>query len=219
MGANSFRKRVFQGPLTLGLHSTTFRSALPSATLPYPRQFFHRANRALVFFRFLLFPSVMTDVCFSRVLSQVFTCSGTRANSFTALNRALVFFYSLLFSSVMTDVRFTWVLSQVFTCSGTRANSITALNRALVFFRFLLFPSVRTDVCFPRVLSQVFTCSGTRAGSITAQTAHLFFSLSSVPVGYNRRLLFAGALTGFHLFGYPRKFHHRAKPPTNRYKL
>ena len=52
MGANSFRKRVFQGPLTLGLHSTTFRSALPSATLPYPRQFFHRANRALVFFAF-----------------------------------------------------------------------------------------------------------------------------------------------------------------------
>ena len=50
MGANSFRKRVFQGPLTLSLHSTTFRSALPSATLPYPRQFFHRANRALVFF-------------------------------------------------------------------------------------------------------------------------------------------------------------------------
>ena len=50
MGANSFRKRVFQGPLTLGLHSTTFRSALPSATLPYPRQFFLRANRALVLF-------------------------------------------------------------------------------------------------------------------------------------------------------------------------
>lgn len=52
MGANSFRKRVFQGPLTLGLHSTTFRSALPSATLPYPRRFFLRANRALVFFAF-----------------------------------------------------------------------------------------------------------------------------------------------------------------------
>ena len=61
-----------------------------------------------------------------------------------------------------------------------------------------------------RVRSQVFTCSGTRANSFTAQTAHLFFSLSSFPVGYNRRSLLAGALTGFHLFGYPRKFLNRA---------
>lgn len=66
MGANSFRKRVFQGPLTLGLHSTTFRSALPSATLPYPRQFFHRANRALVFF----------DLFCSRRLRPTFAFSG-----------------------------------------------------------------------------------------------------------------------------------------------
>ena len=121
MGANSFRKRVFQGPLTLGLHSTTFRSALPSATLPYPRKFLNRAKPR--------------------------TCS----------------------------------------------------------FRFLLFPSVTTDVCFTRVLSQVFTCSGTRTGSMTAQTAHLPFSLFFVSVGYYRHSFFAGALTGFHLFGYPRK--------------
>ena len=134
MGANSFRKRVFQGPLTLGLHSTTFRSALPSATLPYPRRFFLRANRALVI-------------------------------------------------------------------------SLSS------------FPSVMTDVRFPRVLSQVSTCSGTRANSFSAQTAHLLISLSSVPVGYNRRLLLAGALTGFHLFGYPRKFHHRAKPRTSFFRF
>ena len=91
MGANSFRKRVFQGPLTLGLHSTTFRSALPSATLPYPRQFFLRAKPRTCFFRFLLFPSVRTDVCFLRVLSQGSTCSGTRAGSFSAQTAHLFF--------------------------------------------------------------------------------------------------------------------------------
>ena len=126
MGANSFRKRVFQGPLTLGLHSTTFRSALPSATLPYPRKFLNRAKPRTCSFRFLLFPSVTTDVRFLRVLSQVFTCSGTRANLITALNRAFVLFRFLHSPSVTTDVCFSRVLSQVFTCSGTRASFLTA---------------------------------------------------------------------------------------------
>ena len=137
----------------------------------YPRRFLNRANRALVFFYSLLFPSVMTDVCFCG-------CSHR-----------------------FPPVR---VPAQVSKPRKPRT----------CFFRSLHSPSVTTDVRFPRVLSQVFTCSGTRANSITAQTAHLFFSLSSVPVGYDRRSLSAGALTGFHLFGYPREFLNRAKPRT-----
>ena len=167
MGANSFRKRVFQGPLTLGLHSTTFRSALPSATLPYPRQFFLRAKPRTGSFRFLLFLSVRTDVCFSRVLSQVFTCSGTRANSITALNRALVLF--ALFIPVGYNRRSLYAGALTgFHLFGYPRKFLNRANRALVFFRSLHPPSVTTDVCFSRVLSQVFTCSGTRANSITA---------------------------------------------------
>ena len=86
-------------------------------------------------------------------------------------------------------------------------------------FRFLLFPSVWTDVRFPWVLSQVFTCSGTRANSITALNRALVLFALFIPVGYNRRSLYAGALTGFHLFGYPRQFYYRAKPPTSQCKL
>ena len=65
------------------------------------------------------------------------------------------------------------------------------------FFRFLLSSSVRTDVGFCRVLSQVLPVPVPGADSYTAQTAHLLFSLSSVFVGYNRRWLLPGALSGF----------------------
>lgn len=148
MGANSFRKRVFQGPLTLGLHSTTFRSALPSATLPYPRKFYYRANRARVFFAFFC----------SRRLEPTFAFRGC-SHRFSPVRiptpipsprKPRTSFFSLSsFPSVTTDVCFSRVLSQVFTCSGTRAGSITA-QTAHLSFRFLLFLSVRTDVRFWR---------------------------------------------------------------------
>ena len=203
MGANSFRKRVFQGPLTLGLHSTTFRSALPSATLPYPRRFHHRANRALVIslssvlvgldrrslyagalsgfhlfgyplqffhrakprtcsFRFLLFPSVTTDVCFTRVLSQVFTCSGTRAGSITAQTAHLPFSLFFCFCRLLPTFVFRGC-SHRFSPVRIPTPIPSPRKPRTSFFSLSSFPSVTTDVCFSRVLSQVFTCSGTRA--------------------------------------------------------
>ena len=166
MGANSFRKRVFQGPLTLGLHSTTFRSALPSATLPYPRQFFHRANRALV----ISLSSVLVGYdrrLLLRVLSQVFTCSGTRANSFTAQTVHLFFF--VFFCSRRLEPKFAFRgCSHRFSPVRVPAQVSKPRKPPTSFFRSLHSPSVTIDVRFPRVLSQVFTCSGTRASSITA---------------------------------------------------
>ena len=174
MGANSFRKRVFQGPLTLGLHSTTFRSALPSATLPYPRKFLNRAKPRTCSFRFLLFPSVTTDVCFTRVLSQVFTCSGTRAGSITAQTAHLPFSLFFCFCRLLPTFVFRGC-SHRFSPVRIPTPIPSPRKPRTSFFSLSSFPSVTTDVCFSRVLSQVFTCSGTRAGSITAQTAHLSF--------------------------------------------
>ena len=138
MGANSFRKRVFQGPLTLGLHSTTFRSALPSATLPYPRKFHYRANRALVFFALFIPRRLQPTFAFCGC-SHRFPPVRVPAQVSKPRKPPTSFFRSLHSPSVTTDVRFTRVLSQVFTCSGTRANSITALNRALANVSSKLF--------------------------------------------------------------------------------
>ena len=135
MGANSFRKRVFQGPLTLGLHSTTFRSALPSATLPYPRRFHYRANRALAFLAFFCFCRLLPTFVF-RGCSHRFSPVRIPTPIPSPRKPRTSFFSLSSFPSVRTDVRFTRVLSQVFTCSGTRSNSFTALNRALVLFAF-----------------------------------------------------------------------------------
>ncbi len=215
MGANSFRKRVFQGPLTLGLHSTTFRSALPSATLPYPRKFFLRDKPRTCHFAFFcsrrLQPTFALRGCslrFSpvRVPAQVplprkprtclsrffFVSVGYYRHSFFAgaltgfhlfgypcqfhhpANRALVFFRSLHSRRLQPTFAFRGC-SLRFSPVRVPAQVSKPRKPRTSFFRFLLFPSVTTDVCFSRVLSQVFTCSGTRASSITAQTAHLSF--------------------------------------------
>ena len=89
-GANFICKRVLQGPLTLGLHSTTFRSALPAATLPYPGADLYTAQTALLFFRSILSSSVTTDAGFYRVPLRFYLFQYPAHIIFRA-NRALVF--------------------------------------------------------------------------------------------------------------------------------
>ena len=75
-GRKSYRQRVFQGPLTLGLQSPSLRRQLLPPCLRQPfhtrAQSYHRAKPRTCYFCILLSASVTTDVRSSRVLSQVF---------------------------------------------------------------------------------------------------------------------------------------------------
>ena len=86
------------------LHYVPFRLAFgnPSipAQVPLPRK------PPTSFFRSLHSPSVTIDVRFPRVLSQVFTCSGTRANSITAQTAHLPFSLFFCFCRLLPTFAF-----------------------------------------------------------------------------------------------------------------
>ena len=149
MGANSFRKRVFQGPLTLGLHSTTFRSALPSATLPYPRRFFLRAKPRTSFFSLSSFPvGYDRRLLFARALTG-FHLFGYPRRFYHRANRPLVFF--TLFCSCRLGPTFAFRgCSLRFSPVRVPAQVSSPRKPRTCLSRFFLFLSVITDIRFWR---------------------------------------------------------------------
>ena len=117
-GANFICKRVLQGPLTLGLHSTTFRSALPAATLPYPgADYIPRKPRSCCFAFFCLRrlqPTLAFAGCSLRFYLFQYPC----AVLYTAQTALLLF----PLTSVFVGYNRRWLLPSAlsgFTCSST----------------------------------------------------------------------------------------------------
>ena len=148
-GRKSYRQRVFQGPLTLGLQSpslraSSFRLACGNPSIP-THNHITALNRAPV----VLHPSVRVGYNRRSLFAGALAGFPARvpARSFITAQTAHLLFCIFLSASVTTDGRSSRVRSQVFPARVPSRSHITALNRAPV----VLFLSVRvgyTDLCY-----------------------------------------------------------------------
>ena len=156
-GRKSYRQRVFQGPLTLGLQSpslraSSFRLACGNPSIPTRSQLTAQTAHLL-----LLHPSVR--VGYNRRFHSAGALAGFPARvptrSHITAQTAHLLFCIFLSASVTTDVRSSRVRSQVFLLGYPRAVLLPRKPRTC-YFCILLSASVTTDLCIPRVRSQVF---------------------------------------------------------------
>ena len=163
-GRKSYRQRVFQGPLTLGLQSpslraSSFRLACGNPSIPTRSQLTAQTAHLL-----LLHPSVR--VGYNRRFHSAGALAGFPARvptrSHITAQTAHLLFCIFLSASVTTDLSIPRVLSQVFPARVPARSFITAQTAHLLFC-ILLSVSVTTDVSILRVLSQVFLLGYPRA--------------------------------------------------------
>ena len=197
-GRKSYRQRVFQGPLTLGLQSPSLRASsfrLACGNPSIPARSFITAQTAHLLFCIFLSASVTTDLSIPRVLSQVFPTRVPARSHLTALNRAPVTFASFCPRLLQPTFPFRGCAGR-FSCSGTHAQSYhRAKPRTCCFASFCprrLQPTFALRGCARR-----FSCSGTRAQFYYRANRAPAVLHPSVRVGYNRRFHSAGALAGF----------------------
>ena len=168
-GRKSYRQRVFQGPLTLGLQSpslraSSFRLACGNPSIPARSQL-TALNRAPA----VLHPSVR--VGYNRPFHSAgalagFSCSGTRAQFYYRANRVPVVLH------LSVRVGYNRPLHSVGALAGFPARvpsrSHLTAQTAHLLFCILLSVSVTTDVSIPRVLSQVFPARVPARSQLTA---------------------------------------------------
>ena len=153
-GRKSYRQRVFQGPLTLGLQSPSLRASsfrLACGNPSIPARSYITAQTAHLLFCIFLSASVTTDVRSSRVLSQVFPARVPARSHLTALNRAPVVLHPSVHVGYNRPLHSAGALAG-FSCSGTRAQSYHRENRAPV--TFASFCSCRLQPAFATRLHQ-----------------------------------------------------------------
>ena len=115
-GRKSYRQRVFQGPLTLGLQSPSLRASsfrLACGNPSIPARSHLTAQTAHLLFCILLSASVTTDVSIPWVRWKVFLLGYPRAVILPRKPRTC-YFCILLSASVTTDLCIPQVRSQVF---------------------------------------------------------------------------------------------------------
>ena len=210
-GRKSYRQRVFQGPLTLGLQSPSLRRQLLPPCLRQPfhtrAQSYHRAKpRTCCFASFC--PRRLQPTFALRGCARRFSCSGTRAQFYYRANRAP----AVLHPSVRVGY------NRRFHSAGALAgfpariparNHITALNRAPVVFASFCPRRLQPTFAF-RGCARRFSCSGTPTQSYHRAKPRTCCFASFCPRRLQPTFAFRGCARRFSCSGTRAQSYHRA---------